>query len=313
MSKRNLQPQVLFTVALVFGGCGPPQEESTDSALPTNPLIGPGSATHPAVSPDGTTLAFMSNLVGVETGVPVNFEIYLSEEHGTKITRLTENDAFDADIAWAPDGQRIAYKSYQDGNDEIYVVGRDGSGRRNLTTDPSSDFQPHWSPDGGQIVFSSDRSGSAGLFILDRESRQVEVLLDSEASESSPQWSPDGSRVAFVADYDGQDNIYVLEVVGADIKQLTSSDKSDWSPRWSPDGTRLMYISGSFDDDHWDLYSIEADGSEDRVLVVEGVDSGNPAWHPLMERIYFGRYVDGESRLFTAGLDGSGISPIPDH
>jgi Tol biopolymer transport system component len=309
----RLMKTPIMVLLTVVTACGPDQDARPDLApARPHPLVGPGSATHPAISPDGTAIAFMSNMVGVQAGTPVNFELYVTDLHGEGLVRLTDNEVFDADIAWSPDGQRIAYKSFVDGNDEIYEVDPAGSNQRNLTSHPSSDFQPHWAPDGRRIVFGSDRGGTAGLYQLDPQSSEVTTLLDTEAAETSPRWSPTGAHVAFVSNQEGNDDIYVMDADGSAIRRLTTSVESDWSPRWSPDGTRLLYISGSFETDQWSLYVVDVSQTAEPVLVVRGVDSGNPAWHPREDRIYFGRYIGEESRLFSAASDGSMIQPLVD-
>ena len=102
----------LFFVVACVVGCGAATEDGGDEIPePRTPLVGPGSATHPAFSPDGSTLAFMSNMEGVLAEHPINFEIYVTDlEAGTPI-RLTEKDAFDADIAWSPDGESTSAPS----------------------------------------------------------------------------------------------------------------------------------------------------------------------------------------------------------
>jgi len=58
---------------------------------------------------------------------------------------LTQN-ARRAAPAWSPDGRKIAFVSYRDGNAEVYVMNADGSGQRNLTRNPATDRFPSWSP-----------------------------------------------------------------------------------------------------------------------------------------------------------------------
>ena len=88
------------------------------------------------------------------------------------VTRLTDNDVEDDDPDWSPDGGRIAFSSYRDGNREIYVMNSDGSGVTRLTDRflwstkwrrGTLDYadEPDWSPDGRRIAF---RSHSASIF-----------------------------------------------------------------------------------------------------------------------------------------------------
>ncbi|MCH8226405.1 MAG: PD40 domain-containing protein, partial [Chloroflexi bacterium] len=48
--------------------------------------------------------------------------------------------------AWSPDGARIAFYSFRDGNGEIYTMNADGSNQTRLTFNDSSDWYPAWSP-----------------------------------------------------------------------------------------------------------------------------------------------------------------------
>jgi hypothetical protein len=65
---------------------------------------------------------------------------------GSGQTRLTTNPAWDILPAWSPDGTKLAFTSWRDGNIEVYVMAADGSGRTRLTTDPGYDYDPAWQP-----------------------------------------------------------------------------------------------------------------------------------------------------------------------
>jgi hypothetical protein len=46
--------------------------------------------------------------------------------------------------SWLPDGTKIAFRSFRDGNNEIYVMNADGSGERRVTNNPADDVRPDW-------------------------------------------------------------------------------------------------------------------------------------------------------------------------
>ena len=63
---------------------------------------------------------------------------------GKKKRRLTKNNHPDDSPSWSPDGKRIAFSSYRDGNSEIYVMDADGDRQRRLTKHGGYDGAPAW-------------------------------------------------------------------------------------------------------------------------------------------------------------------------
>ena len=76
---------------------------------------------------------------------------------GTNPRRLTNHSGRDEFPSWSPDGRRLAFESYRDGNREIYVMGSDGTNPHRLTNHAAWDVEPSWSPDGRHIAFVSNR------------------------------------------------------------------------------------------------------------------------------------------------------------
>jgi len=91
----------------------------------------------PAWSPDGTKIAFVSNLEG-------NYEIYIGDVNSGDVARLTNDISDDRHPTWSPDGLKIAFSSNRDGNWNIYLIDIDGSNPTRLTEDPGDDVEPSW-------------------------------------------------------------------------------------------------------------------------------------------------------------------------
>jgi Tol biopolymer transport system component len=126
----------------------------------------------PAVSPDGSRIAFASDRAN--SGSDDLMDIYTMNSDGSEVTRLTSDGAYRYPLssrstapAWSPDGSRIAFQSTRSGNHEIWVMDADGSDPVNVSQSPGADTEPAWSPDGGQITFTSNRAGEDDLWAID--------------------------------------------------------------------------------------------------------------------------------------------------
>jgi subtilisin family serine protease len=90
--------------------------------------------------------------------------------------RLTQNglrltNSGDSQPRYSPDGSKIVFQSFRDGNNEIYVMNSDGSAQTRLTNNPAFDSTPSWSPDGTKILFTSTRDNpmSPSLYVMNAD------------------------------------------------------------------------------------------------------------------------------------------------
>jgi hypothetical protein len=130
-------------------------------------------------------------------------EIYVMNPDGSSRTRLTNNSALDQQPAWSPDGTKLAFVSFRDGNGEIYAMNADGSGQTNLTNSPVQDYAPTWSPDGAKIAFTTRRDGPGDndeVYVMDANGANPKRLTCSPWGDSSPHWQGVASPSGFDTD-----------------------------------------------------------------------------------------------------------------
>lgn len=225
--------------------------------------------------------------------------VYVMNEDGTA-ENVVANDA-GVDLAWAPDGSRVAFAL-----GDIFAMNAVGTGRRRVTNSVQLEDSPTWSPDGTRIAFSRQRippEGDAEIFIVNVDGSGEQQLTDNTSDDFWPAWSPDGSRIAlsrWAEDGYGY-KIHVIALVGSSDTRL-SEGYWDWDvrPDWSPDGTGIVFGRGG---EHQDVYVMTADGGEQTRLTRE---SGSEAtWSPDGTRIAFSSVRDGNEEIYVMNADGS--------
>jgi DNA-binding winged helix-turn-helix (wHTH) protein len=114
------------------------------------------------VSPDGKTIAFMSDRSGI-------VEIWTMNSDGTSAKKLTDIGNCGSP-RWSPDSQWIAFDAVRDGVSSVFVVPAAGGLATAIVADGSQNMVPSWSNDGKWIYFASDRgSGDFQVWKVPRD------------------------------------------------------------------------------------------------------------------------------------------------
>jgi TolB protein len=196
------------------------------------------SDSHPVWSPDGTRVAFVGTYLECSDlhCHPASRKIYVAQADGSEQTPVAEGRVMDDDLAWSPDGTRIAFATDRNGDNglyeyEIYVMGADGSGQTLLTT---SNFLPDltWAPDGTRIAFSSSEDGDDDVFVINADGTgRTRLTTNSGVDDYEPTWSPDGTKIAFIRNFrDGRggDAVYAVNPDGGgEATKLSEGGYSD--------------------------------------------------------------------------------------
>lgn len=228
---------------------------------------------HPAISPDGTNLAFSSRRNG-------NWDLYSMDLNTGETRRLTATLGFEGYPSWSPDGKWLAFEAYYNGNFDIWLLPVFGDGEPyQLTSNKSLDLSPEWGVDGRMIIFTSNRNGNFDIFMADLdqvEDRFINITNTETRSELFPCFDAGSNRLAYVINHSEMSRVAIL-----DVSQNSAAPEDVGSgilPAWSPDGTSLVVVQRYPGESHIIGYNLEAGSGLPISLLVEGEIEGLD-WH----------------------------------
>jgi len=178
----------------------------------------------PTWSPDGKSIAFVSNMSGRNN-------LWLVPAEGGWPVQLTVSDQRQASPAWSPDGKWIAYQSDYDGDEQwdIFLVSPKSGKVVNLTnTREIAELSPTWSPDGRYLAYEVKPKTSAAyeIDIYDTLMREVKHLTTGTPQDKrnvNPIWSKDGAYIVYTQEQaKGTDsNIFIAHLATGKSTPLT--------------------------------------------------------------------------------------------
>jgi WD40 repeat protein len=226
-----------------------------------------GGLTSVAWSPDGQTLAYGTASGGGASWHPQD-GLHLFDLSHNKDRRVDAGYGNWQDLAWSPDGTRLASVS----GATIEVIRIAHPERPVLFRDAST--SPSWSPDGRQIAYDRCHGGrTSGTRIARSDGSRVRRLTRYGCA---PAWSPDGSRIAYTT----RCGLRLTTPAGKDV-----TPNAVWrclhigvvgSPTWSPDGRRIAVAGRD------GVYVMNGDGSG--LAKIWDGPAARPSWRPVLRR-----------------------------
>jgi TolB protein len=198
-------------------------------------------AIQPAISPDGSRLAFTS----FDKGTPRI--VVLDTATGRPVQFYNQEASLNATPNFSPDGKEIYYSSTAAGHEaQIYAANLNGTNFRRIGVAKAIQVEPKVNPkNGSQIAFVQGPKNQQ-VFLMNTEGANVERLTNGEGEASNPAWHPDGQHLLFAwtrGYATGNFNVFLMDATTREYDQLTSNAGRNENPNWAPDGRHLVFVS----------------------------------------------------------------------
>ncbi len=204
--------------------------------------------------------------------------------------------------AWSPDGNQMAYVSFEERRPIVYVQTLNDGKRRAVARFRGSNSAPAWSPDGKHLVVALTRDRSSQLYRVDATGQgEPTRLMQSTSIDTEPVYSPNGRFIFFTSDRGGSPQIYRLELASGEVERISFGGSYNVSPAVSRDGRWLAFVhrmDGAFRVAAMDLMTRQV-----QVLTETDYDQA-PSFAPNDRIVLYATRVQGRGVLATVSLDG---------
>jgi TolB protein len=245
-----------------------------------------------------TRIAYVTELRSDKTS---RYALNVADSDGFNPQVVLESKAPIVSPAWSPDGQQLAYVSFEGERPRIFTQNLATGTRQVIAAFPGLNGAPAWSPDGRQVAMTLSKDGNAEIYILDIESRRLRRLTVGGAIDTEPAWAPDGKSLVFTSDRGGTPQIYRISATGGPATRLTFEGKYNSRATFSPDGKSLALVHGNKGTFRTAVLDLENNAL--RVLTKTTLDE-SPSFAPNGSMILYATSDAGGGALAGVSTDG---------
>ncbi|HXW09536.1 MAG TPA: Tol-Pal system beta propeller repeat protein TolB [Steroidobacteraceae bacterium] len=172
------------------------------------------------------------------------YRLVVADADGYGPRTVTESSEPLMSPAWSPDGQSLAYVSFEGKASAVYVQRLATGERRRVSARLGINGAPAWSPDGRKLALTLSRDANLDIYVLDLATQGLTRLTTDGSIDTEPEWSRDGATVYFTSDRSGSAQVYrIATAAGQQPQRLTFTNSYNARPRLSPDGQSLALVT----------------------------------------------------------------------
>jgi TolB protein len=242
--------------------------------------------------------------VSVEGQPPAQkFQLIVADADGENQRLVLESRYPLMSPSWSPDGQWLAYVSFENKKSAIYVQFVKTGERRQVSARAGINGAPVWSPDGKKLALTLGGSGgNPDIYLLELQTQNLTRLTEDPAIDTEAAWAPDGKSIYFTSDRAGGPQIYKIGVNPGDRpKRITFTGNYNARPRLSADGNLLAMVT--LDSGNYRVAVQDLSNGTVRVLSKGHLDE-SPSFAPNGATLMYSEREGSRGILATVSVDG---------
>ncbi len=237
------------------------------------------------------------------------YTLQRSDYDGARTVTLLQSREPILSPSYAPDGQRIAYVSFESRRPEIFVHYVQTGRRERITSFEGLNGAPAWSPDGKRLAFVLSRDGNPEIYVMNLDSKHMQRVTNHYAIDTEPSWL-DNDTLVFTSDRGGRPQIYKQNIKQGNTERLTFVGNYNANASLSADGRTIVMVHRQDGYKNFHIASQDLARGNLKVLTETSLDE-SPTVAPNGTMLIYATRQQGRGVLMLVSTNGRARSEIP--
>ena len=227
--------------------------------------------------------------------------LQVADTDGFNAQTVLESDEPLMSPSWSPDGQSLAYVSFENKRPEIFIQHLATAKRSKISGFKGINGAPSWSPDGKHLALVLSKDGGPDIYIMNTATKRLKRLTSHRSIDTEPVWAKGGETIIFTSDRSSRPQLYEINVNGGNPRRITFEGSYNSAASISPDGKYIAMVHGERGE--YKIAQLERETGNLTVLTDGKLDE-SPSFSPNGKLVLYASTLGDNGVLYVVSVDG---------
>jgi TolB protein len=237
------------------------------------------------------------------------YVLQVADTDGFNAHTVLESDEPLMSPSWSPNGQSLAYVSFEHKRPEIFIQHLASGSRSKISGFKGINGAPSWSPNGKSLALVLSKDGSPDIYTLNISTKRLKRLTRHRSIDTEPVWNNNGRTIIFTSDRSGSPQLYEVAAKGGKPKRITFEGRYNSDASISPDGKYITMVHG--DRGQYKIAQLERETGNMTVLTDDSLDE-SPSFSPNGKMVLYASTGGDNGVLYAVSVDGRAKHKLSD-